>query len=176
LGRTKYNSEALSEAPRNTLNSPASGSPAQTDPQILKWSLRILVLTSIGLCMGFDITRMFITKAPTKIAQPYALWDSWIANATVPGHGLFLKFDSFPPAGAGYAQNIYYRAVYDLFPQPLLVAGPGTKISDGHELLKHNDYPGDQWLRSQGVDSVMTIQIDKKKNLPVVSDVRWLGE
>jgi hypothetical protein len=144
--------------------------------EILKWCLRILILASIGLCIDFDMNRLFVLKKPDRIAEPYKLWDGWIASAAAPGRGLFLKFDQFPPKAAGYAQNIYFRAVYVLFPRPLLAAGPSTKLSNGNELLKNNEYPGDQWLRSQGVDSVMTIQMDEVHGLPVVSEVRWLGE
>jgi hypothetical protein len=130
----------------------------------------------MGLCIDSDMNRLFVLKKPDRIAEPYKLWDGWIASAAAPGRGLFLKFDNFPPKGAGYAQNIYFRAVYVLFPRPLLAAGPSTKLSNGDELLKNNEYPGDQWLRSQGVDSVMTIQMDEVRGLPVVSEVRWLGE
>lgn len=153
-----------------------SSRPAPVSRAVLKWSLLVLVLTSIGLCIGYDVTRLFVLKKPTNLARPYAQWDSWLVNAAVPGRGLFLKFDDFPPGAAGYAQNIYYRAVYDLFPQPCLVTGPGNKISDGRDLLKLNDYPSEQWLRSQNVDSIMTIKMDKKSNLPIVENVRWLGE
>jgi hypothetical protein len=163
----------LPEASGNTLDySP----PAPRPPAILKWSLRILVLASIGLCIDFDVNRLFVLKKPDRIAAPYKLWDGWITDATAPGRGLFLKFDHFPPGAAGYAQNIYFRAVYVLYPRPLLVAGPSIKLSNGDELLKNNEYPGDQWLRSQGVDSVMTIQMDPVRVLPVVSEVRWLGQ
>jgi hypothetical protein len=149
--------------------------PAPQPPAILKWSLRILVIASIGLCIDSDMNRLFVLKKPDRIAAPYKLWDGWITSAAR-GRGLFLKFDQFPPRAAGYAQNIYYRAVYVLFPRPLLVAGPATKVTNGNELLKENEYPGDQWLRSQGVDSVMTIQMDDVQGLPVVSGVRWLGD
>lgn len=172
----KYNSPTLSDDSSNTLNAASPAPPSPASQQILKWSLRIIILTSIGLCIGFDINRLFVLKKPDKLAHPYALWDGWIENATAPGRGLFLTFDSFPPRGAGFAQNIYYRAVYVLYPRPLLAAGPGTKISDGNELLKHNEYPGDQWLLKQGVDSVMTIRMDPRQNLPVVAGVRWFGD
>jgi hypothetical protein len=149
--------------------------PTPHPPAILKWSLRILVVASIGLCIKFDFNRLFVLKKPDRIAEPYKLWDGWITDAAAPGRGLYLKFDQFPIKAAGYAQNIYFRAVYVLFPRPLLAAGPSTKLSNGDELLKNNEYPGDQWLKSQGVDSVMTIQMDRALGLPVVSEVRWLG-
>jgi len=144
--------------------------------EILKWSVRILVLTSVGLCIGFDFIRLFESNEPSHLAKTYHLWDGWLTYAVVPDRGLFLKFDHFPAGDAGYAQNIYFRAVYDLYPQPLLATDLSKKISNGDELLTENQYPGDQWLRNHGVDSVMTIQMDAKRDLPVVSGIRWLGD
>jgi len=166
----------LSEDSGNTLDQPLPAASSPKSPKILKCALRIIVLASIGWCIGFDIHRVFVLKKPDRLAHPYALWDGWITQSAAPGRGLFLKFDHFSAGGAGYAQNIYYRAVYVLYPRPLLVTGPATKIGDGNDLLKHNEYPNDQWLLKQGVDSVMTIQMDPKRNLPVVAGVRWLGD
>jgi hypothetical protein len=166
----------LSEDSRPTLDYSADAPTPAWGRTALKWGLRLLIVYSLYLVINSDVNRLFVLKKPDRIAEPYALWDNWITGATAPGKGLFLTFDHFPPGGAGYAQNIYFRAVYVMYPLPLLVTGPGTNIKNGDELLQKNNYPGDDWLLSQGVDSVMTIRIDPKRKLPVVSDVRWLGK
>ena len=156
--------------------SPSIPAPSQTAREILKWSLRIVILISVGMCIQFDFNRIFILKKPERIAEPYRLWDNWISYDAAPGKGLFLSFEHFPEADAGYVQNIYYRAVYDLYPRPLLVSDPKIKISDGLDVMKYNKSPGDQWLLDHNVNSVMSIQMDKKKNLPIITNVRWLDE
>jgi hypothetical protein len=128
------------------------------------------------LCIGYDVNRQFVDDALPKLSQPYALWDGWLEQATAPGRGIFLKFDGFPERWAGYAQNIYFRAVYFLYPQPVLVSGPTATINKGQDLLKNNSLPSDQWLLDHGVDSVMSIVMDPKHDVPVVREVRWLGE
>ncbi|MGD0139342.1 MAG: hypothetical protein ABSD28_10730 [Tepidisphaeraceae bacterium] len=144
--------------------------------ETLKWSLRIVVLTSMGLCIGIDVNRLFVKQALSKLSDPYALWDGWLEQATAPGRGIFLKFDDFPESRAGYAQNVYFRAVYFLYPQRVLVSGPSATLNRGQDLLKNNSLPSDQWLLDQGVYSVMSIVMDPKHDVPVVRDVRWLGK
>jgi len=88
---------------------------------------------------------------------------------------VFLKFDGFNKADAGYAQNIYFRGVFVLFPRPLLVSDPHARINNGYDLLKNNWYPSDPWLAEQGVGSVLTVQMDRDRNLPITEALRWLG-
>jgi len=130
----------------------------------------------MGLCIGFDANRVFVNQALPKLSQPYGLWDSWLENSTAPGRGIFLKFEDFPERWAGYAQNIYFRAVYFLYPQWVLVSGPSATINKGQDLLKNNSLPSDRWLLDQGVDSVMSIVMDPKHDVPVIREVRWLGK
>jgi hypothetical protein len=144
--------------------------------ETLKWSLRIVILTSMGLCIGFDVNRVFVNQGLSKLSEPYGLWDGWLESSTAPGRGIFLKFDDFPESTAGYAQNVYFRAVYVLYPQRVLVSDPSATINKGQELLKYNSLPSDRWLLDQGVDSVMSIVMDPKHNVPVIREVRWLGQ
>jgi hypothetical protein len=144
--------------------------------ETLKWLLRIVVLTSMGLCIGFDANRVFFTEGLAKISGSYALWDGWLEEAADSGRGIFLKFEDFPDRWAGYTQNIYFRAVYVLYPRRVLVSGHSTTVNKWRELLENNALPSDEWLRDQGVDSVMTIELDPNHHVPLVRDVRRLGE
>jgi hypothetical protein len=130
----------------------------------------------MGLCIGFDADRLLMKQALSRLSEPYALWDGWVAKATAPGRGIFLKFEDFPQSKAGYAQNIYFRAVYSLYPQRALVSDPSATINNARDLLKNNSLPSDRWLLDHGVGSVMTIVMDPDRHLPVIRDVRWLGK
>jgi hypothetical protein len=128
----------------------------------------------MGLCIGFDANRVFVNEGLSNLSDPYARWDGWLEEATAPGRGIFLKFDDFPDRWAGYAQNIYFRAVYVLYPRRVLVCGPSATINKGQDLLKNNLLPSDRWLLDQGVDSVMWIVMDLNHNVPVIREVRRL--
>ncbi len=172
----KYNPLPLPVEPTENSGEQLPGQMSPAAKRRLTICLQLAVLASIAYCVQFDFTRLFITKAPTRIAQPYALWDGWIADAAAPGKGIFMDFDHVPATAGGYVQNIYYRAVYDLYPRPVYVTDPRLVINDGLAVLNHNESPGDQWLRDHGVDSVMTIEMDKKAKLPKVTNVHWLDE
>jgi len=133
------------------------------------------VIVSIGTCIGYDIDRLFILKKPGRLAETYPVVDGWMTYAATPTRGVFLKFDGFNKADAGYAQNIYFRGVFVLFPRPLLVSDPHARINNGYDLLKNNWYPSDPWLAEQGVGSVLTVQMDRDRNLPITEALRWLG-
>jgi hypothetical protein len=142
--------------------------------ETLKWSLRIVVLTSMGLCIGVDVNRMFVDPPIVALTRSYALWDNWLDQST--RRGIFLKFEDFPQTAAGYVQNIYFRSVYVVYPRRSLVSGSPVTINNGLELLKNNSLPSDAWLLDHGVDSVMSIVMDPRRGVPVPRDVRWLGE
>jgi len=144
--------------------------------EILKWSARILVLASLGWCIGCDIYRLFWVQEPSRAAFAYSKWDSWLENALEPGRGIFLDFSNFPMASAGFAQDIYFHGVYVLFPRRVLVSDPGLTINSARDILPNNTYPNERWLLDWGIGSVMSIEMDPKQKLPVVKHVHWLGE
>jgi len=106
----------------------------------------------------------------------YSKWDAWLENALEPGRGIFLDFPNFPKASAGYAQDIYFHAIYVLYPRPVLVSDPGVTINSAWDILANNTYPSERWLLDWHVGSVMSVEMDKKQKLPVVKSVHWLGE
>lgn len=105
----------------------------------------------------------------------YDKWNAWIASSLEPDRGIFLQFDNFPDAAAGYVQTIYFHSVYMLYPRRVMVADPSIKINSAFDVFPNNTYPSDDWLRSWRIGSVMSIEMDPKQKLPVVKHVRFLG-
>jgi len=145
--------------------------------QFLKWSLRIVVVASFVCCLWSDIYREYFDPSTANNRHGYALWQHWIEEWTFPGRGIFLQYD-FRDQGKNpaFAQTIYFLGVYCLYPQRPLVADPSILINDGHDILKNNSYPSEQWLMDHGVSSIMTIVMDPRRDLPVIKSVYPLGQ
>ena len=143
----------------------------------LKWLIRLGVLTSMGLCIGSDIYRVTAgPRRPGNLLQFYSFWDAQLRRATPNGRGLFIKFDQFPTGtrSQAFAQTIYYRGVYVLYPLPVFVTGQKVIVNGGKEILAQNSYPSIEWLVDHHVGSVMTIGYDETKGQPYVESVRLL--
>ena len=116
-------------------------------------------------------------RKPASLVNYYAVWDTQLRHDAEPGRGLFLKFDGFSQGtlGEAFAQTIYYRGVYALYPAPVLATEPEVVVNEGKDFLAHNYCPSDQWLMDHGVGSILTIGMDGRRKQPYVESVRWLG-
>jgi hypothetical protein len=151
-------------------------SPSPRSRRILSWLGAIVVLASIGMCIGFDIDRQFYLRGPQLLNQSLADWDRYIHAETTPGRGVFLKFLNFHDQARQWTARIYFRAVYLLYPQPVLVTGPSVVVNNAPQILQDNSYPSDQWLMGRRVGSIVVVDFDPLKKKPVVLAVKWLGE
>jgi hypothetical protein len=141
----------------------------------LEWFGGLLIVTSMGLCIGFDVYRQFGLAEPQHLNQSYVQWDGYILNRAEPGRGVFLKFVNFRGQWAGYATNIYFRAVYVMYPRPVLVARPGDVLNKPFQVLAANSYPSEKWLWDHGVGSIIIVDFDPVRTQPFVAGVKWLG-
>jgi hypothetical protein len=130
----------------------------------------------MALSIGFDIYRQLWLAGPTKLNSSYVRWDGLIQHAAAPGRGVFLKFINFKGDALGYTTNIYFRAVYVLYPQPALVAQPDVVVNNAPQLMAGNSYPDEQWLIDRGVGSIMFIDFDQNRQQPFVRGVKWLSQ
>lgn len=130
----------------------------------------------MGLCIGFDVYRQFDLAGPEHLNESYAQWDGFIRNGAEPGRGVFLKFFNFQGKSAGFTTNIYFRAVYVLYPRPVLVAEPGVVVNKPLQLLEANSYPSERWLWNHGVGSIIVVDFNPVSMQPFIRGVKWLGE
>jgi hypothetical protein len=147
-------------------------------PQSLTWLIRLAVLTSMGLCIGSDIYRITAgPRRPVNLVKFYGAWDDALRHATQNGRGLFIKFDRFPGGtrSEAFAQTIYYRGVYVLYPLPVVVTGQNVAVNQGKQILADNSCPSVQWLADHRVGSVMTVAYDEARGQPYVESVQWVG-
>jgi hypothetical protein len=136
----------------------------------------LVIVTSMALCVGFDVYREFYLQGPDHLSQSYRLWDAQIRKGAAPGRGVFLKFKNFPPITAGFTTNIYFRAVYVLYPRPVLVAEPGVVVNKPLQLLVANSFPDERTLWDRGVGSIIVVDFDTVRMQPFVAGVKWLGQ
>jgi hypothetical protein len=144
--------------------------------RILRWLGGVVVVTSVGMCIGFDIYRQFYLGGPERLKQSIVDWDGYIHKESTPGRGVFLKFLNFHDQARQWTARIYFRAVYSMYPQPVLVTGPSGVVNTAPQLLEDNSYPSDQWLIDRGVGSIVVVDFDPLKNRPFILAVKWLGE
>jgi hypothetical protein len=68
---------------------------------------------------------------------------------------VFVDFDARNPKHYSYAQEVTYRAQYTIYPRRLYFAEPGTKISNGGDIIQaHFDPPG-SWFQQHHVWNVI---------------------
>jgi hypothetical protein len=150
-------------------------SPSLKSGRLLRWVGGLVILTSIGLCIGFDVYREFYVQGPARLNELYGRWDRLIRSGAAPGRGVFLKFINFPRKSAGFTTNIYFRAVYVLYPQPVVVAKPEVVVNKPLELLAGNYFPDERWLRDRGVGSIVVVDFDPVREQPFIAGIKWLG-
>jgi hypothetical protein len=145
-----------------------------SDRWILRWLGGIVVVISLGLCVGVDIRREFFERWPDRLRQKYEQWDGVFRSGDKSGRGVFLKFVNFPKNAGGFTANVYFRAVYVMYPRPVLVAEPGVTINGTMQLLDGNSIPEERSLRDRGVGSIVVLRLEGMR--PVVERVKWLDE
>ena len=146
----------------------------------MKWLIRVAVIASMGLCIGSEIYLNNGPRSSDRLVRVYDYWDTTLRKKAEPGRGVFVRFNNFPSGnfGEAYAQSIYYRAVYALYPLPVVVTRPGVVVNEGKDFLKDNTYPSEQWLADHGVGSVFTVRFEPKMDRPflTVESVQWLPD
>lgn len=87
---------------------------------------------------------------------------------------MFLKFIGFPKGAGGFTASVYFRAVYVMYPRPVLVADPGVVVNETTRLLEGNSVPDERSLRDRGVGSIVDLELVGMQ--PVIRRVKWLTE
>jgi hypothetical protein len=141
---------------------------------LLRWIGGLVIVTSLGLGIWTDIDRVFYERWPDRLDEKYRQWDALFRSGEKPGRGVFLKFAGFPKSAGGFTGNVYFRAVYALYPEPVVIAGPGVVVNDTMQILNGNSIPEDQALRDRGVGSVVVLRVAGMR--PVIERVKWLDE
>jgi len=149
-------------------------SPSPRSAWILRSLGGLVIVTSLGLCIRADVDREFLVRLPARLNQRYEQWDALFRSGTAPGRGVFLKFIGFPKGAGGFTASVYFRAVYVMYPRPVLVADPGVVVNETTRLLEGNSVPDERSLRDRGVGSIVDLELVGMQ--PVIRRVKWLTE
>jgi hypothetical protein len=162
---------SLSVDPHNLFDIPSL---SPTSVWILRCIGGLVVATSLGLCVSSDVDRELYARWPARLNQQYAHWDALIRSGAAPGRGVFLKFVHFPKNAGGITANVYFRAVYAMYPRPVLVAQPEVVVNSTMQLLAGNSAADDRSLRDRGVGSIVVL--DLVGTQPAIARVNWLAQ
>jgi hypothetical protein len=115
----------------------------------------IAMLSSAAVAISLDVYNRFVTDQFKQLHLGCTQTDEALHRASQ-GHGLFLRFTgNFRSLPENLPCGVYFRAVYLLYPLPVLVGEPSQLINphDGAELIRQagNFDPDAAWLLRHGV-------------------------
>jgi hypothetical protein len=67
----------------------------------------------------------------------------------------FIGFDATNAADCEFAQRVYYRACYALWPRRMYLAPADHVVNNGADLLRTDFAPDARWLRDQEIHAVI---------------------
>jgi hypothetical protein len=118
--------------------------------------LAIVVITSMAWLDLMDWRRRS-SKESEVYMKFMANWDTE-SVAAANGKGLFIRFQNLnEPRVREDTTRIYFRAVYLLYPQPVIVAHEGAVINTTDQLIAANFQPDARWLAERGIGTVLVV-------------------
>jgi hypothetical protein len=123
----------------------------------LRGGILAVMLGSAVLSVYLDIQRRFVSSGAIEATRRFVRTDQTLADAGRNGPvGLqFINSDD------GTRQFAYFRAVYDLYPQAVVIANGDVVVFDAREIpdgIVHSR----QWWRERGVKTIVTV--DQARN------------
>jgi|SRR3984957_854729 hypothetical protein len=121
------------------------------------WAVLAVMLGSACVCVGLDIQRRFISPGAINATRRFVTTDQTLADAAKAGPvGL-----QFINSDGGTRQFAYFRAVYDLYPLPVVIANRDDVVFDAGQIPDGIVHSGD-WWRQHGVKTIVTV--DQARN------------
>jgi hypothetical protein len=123
----------------------------------LRGGILAVMLGSAGFSVYLDVQRRFISPGAIEATRRFVRTDQTLADAGRHGPvGLqFLNSDG------GTRQFAYFRAVYDLYPQPVVIANGDVVVFDAQQIPSGIVHSG-EWWREHGVKTIVTV--DQPRN------------
>ncbi|HEY1922242.1 MAG TPA: hypothetical protein VGG44_05710 [Tepidisphaeraceae bacterium] len=126
----------------------------------LRWvkpGILALMLGSACFSASLDIQRRFVSSGAIDATRRFISTDQTLDDAGKNGPvGLqFLDSDE------GTRQFAYFRAVYDLYPQPVVIVNGDVVVFDATQIPSGIVY-SEEWWRQHGVKTIVTV--DQARN------------
>lgn len=96
-----------------------------------------------------------------------AYWDAQFLSVAG-DKGLFIQFQNLRGSAQEEVSRVYFRAVYRLYPHPVIVAREGAVINIATQLRLANFQPDDRWLADRGIGAVLVVDGSKKYATPIL--------
>jgi hypothetical protein len=135
------------------------------------WLASAAMLGSAAVAIGLDVHKRFVIHQFKQRQLGCAQTDAMLRKASQ-GRGLFLRFSGqFRGTWKNFPCGAYYRAVYLLYPLPVLVGEPSQLINphDGAEQIRQaaNFDPDGAWLLRHGVPRELSYCYSDSGNITV---------
>jgi hypothetical protein len=121
------------------------------------WAVLVVMLGSACVCVGLDIQRRFISSGAINATRRFVVTDKTLADAAK-GGPVGLQFIN---SDGGTRQFAYFRAVYDLYPLPVVIVNGDDVVFDARQIPDEIVHSGD-WWREHGVKTIVTV--DQARN------------
>ena len=122
--------------------------------KVAVWLAALAMLSSAAAAISADVYTRFDSDQFKNRQLGVAAIDGMVRTGSR-GQGLFLQFTgNFRGSLEKYPCGVYYRAVYLLYPRPVLIAEPGQVIDPQNaveQIRKANFDPDGAWLLNHGV-------------------------
>lgn len=121
---------------------------------LVRGAFALALLISLGISLASEFFARFRSERIEILNNTYSLFLQNLERAT-PDEGVYLRFD-FPPQDTQYALNIFFLAVYWLYPQQVWVSVVPSQIFFPYDLRTTNAPPSQAWLIEHRVGTVIT--------------------
>lgn len=112
--------------------------------------IHLAAIASIAISIAIDASKNFYVHYMERVTARYVRVDHEAYQAA-PSGGLYLRFVNFRGNKIGFLTNYYFRDVYVLYPQRVLVGDPSIVINTPQEVLAANVPQTDAWLLAHGL-------------------------
>jgi hypothetical protein len=127
--------------------------------RILGWTVAAAIAVSAGLSITSDYLYRYHSDDIQGPARNFHNLDNFF-SAVADGHGIFLHLTGFQNHKI-LAMMTYMRAVYRLYPLPVLTAEPGVRIITLDELLDNNPDRDGTWMIDHGVQREISLEFNE---------------
>jgi hypothetical protein len=128
------------------------------------WAVAAAIAASAGFSIAADFIYRYRSGEIPHAVHQFRRLDEFFESAAG-GQGVFLHYSGVGEPERTFTLVMYMRAIYRLYPQPVLTAEPGVLIATPDELLGANSDRDGTWMMDHGVGHEISLEFDPSGKL-----------
>jgi hypothetical protein len=132
---------------------------------IIRFLIAFVAAINLGISATASLEDRFGNNRRPRELKLYADLDNVFQRLSQQSTPIFLKFGDLTGSDIGFASTIYFRAVFTMFPNPVVVGDPSTSLFFAADILPANIDRNDGWLIAHHIGIVLAIRLDNGKLL-----------